>query len=162
MQDGDLSSKEYLQRQLIAPQVEMVGDWTPKKWDYWVAQARKFEWLSTDELALVSHGLMVGEVAGRCQLYMSSENKQTIVSFESFSAKYASLMPNAQLLGYQILSDDMQSQSTPAIKQQQRKIAVDRQIEQQLLQSPVLTQLWQMGYIEQTGASIGAIKSFLD
>ncbi|TWV83570.1 hypothetical protein CEW93_004100 [Moraxella sp. VT-16-12] len=159
--NGDLTNKQRLQQQLIAPQVDMVGDWTPEKWDCWVTQARQHGWLSVDELALVSHGLMMGQIAGQCQLYMSDENKQTVVSFEGFLSKYATLMPDAQLLGYQILTDDMRCQ-VPVVKQQQRKTVVDTQIEQQLLQSPVLTQLWQMGYIEQTGASIMVVKSFLE
>ncbi|MDO4897353.1 MAG: hypothetical protein Q3971_08330, partial [Moraxella sp.] len=160
-QTNPTTNKARLMGQLLAPQVELSGQWTAEKWDYWVSQARQQAWLSADELALVSRAVMTGQIDGQCTLNMPSQNKQAVASFNNFAKKYARIMPKAHLSGYELWGDDASENATPATKQIQRQESVAMAVEQQLLNSPVLTHLWQMGYIEPSGASIGAVKLLL-
>lgn len=124
----------------------LTGEWTPEKWDYWLEQARQAKWLTADELAMASRALMMGQIEGDCQLHMPTQNNQTNLSFDNFAKKYAHLMPNARLQGWQLWHDDIYENQTPVERTKQRHEVVRQMIEHDLLNSPVLTQLHQMGY----------------
>ncbi|MDO4700832.1 MAG: hypothetical protein Q4A69_09150, partial [Moraxella sp.] len=143
--------RQRIYEQIVAPSCELVGAWTPEKWDYWVSLARQNRWLDVDELALANRSMMTGEIGGACRLYVPDNNKQIMVSFDGFATKFATLCPDSQLdKTIFMLGDDkkVQALQTPAIKRDLRYRAVIIQAQEQLLNSPVLQTLWQSGYID--------------
>ncbi|GAF60001.1 DNA polymerase III subunits gamma and tau [Psychrobacter sp. JCM 18902] len=51
---------------------ELLGEWTPEKWDYWLQTAREAEILAQDELALARQGMMTlmrwqGNIYNKCR-----------------------------------------------------------------------------------------------
>lgn len=100
----------------------------------------------------------MGQIDGACVLYVQSDNYQTQTSFKSFYQKFSQHLPNSQLEPtFALTSDDLSLdvQDTPKNRQVMREHQILIDAQKQLLNSPVLQQLWQSGYIdERTGGAI--------
>ncbi|OPH35402.1 hypothetical protein B5J94_09590, partial [Moraxella lacunata] len=147
-------TKEQLKNELMPQQVALAGEWTPEKWDYWVAVARREHKLDADELAMVSHAMMVGQIDGDCQLYVPEHNKQIFSSFKSFAKKFGQDFANGRLRDETLLlsQSEFAHLATPVQKQKQRDEQVLVIASNQLLNSPVLQSLYQDNFINDDNA----------
>ncbi|MDO4441195.1 MAG: hypothetical protein Q4B81_03340, partial [Moraxella sp.] len=155
MEQGNLpANKAALIQKLHAPQIELTGEWDAQKWDYWLFLARQEGIFDNDELALLHHSRMMGSIDGVSTLYVPSNNAQVDVSFATAKDKITQHFPNIQLNNeLPPLSDDDKS-STPHILQKEREADVLIDAQNQLIQSPVVQQLWQGGFIQNDGSPI--------
>ncbi|MDO4449327.1 MAG: hypothetical protein Q4B79_00005 [Moraxella sp.] len=142
---------------------QLVGEWTEDKWDYWVSMARREGKLDADELAMVSHSMMVGQINGGCQLYVPEHNKQIETSFINFAKKFQKEFVSSQLSDeVPLLSQsEFRALSVPADKQKLREKQVLMTVTNQFLESPVLQYLHYYNFIGNDHA-IGKVKLTLD
>ncbi|UYZ94260.1 DNA polymerase III subunit gamma/tau [Moraxella bovis] len=147
-------TKEQLNNELMPQQVALAGEWTPEKWDYWVAVARREHKLDADELAMVSHAMMAGQIDGDCQLYVPEHNKQIFSSFKSFAKKFGQDFANGRLCDEMPLlsQSEFAHLATPVQKQKQRDEQVLAIASNQLLNSPVLQSLYRGNFINDDNA----------
>ncbi|UYZ67588.1 DNA polymerase III subunit gamma/tau [Moraxella bovis] len=147
-------TKEQLNNELMPQQVALAGEWTPEKWDYWVAVARREHKLDADELAMVSHAMMAGQIDGDCQLYVPEHNKQIFSSFKSFAKKFGQDFANGRLRDEMPLlsQSEFAHLATPVQKQKQRDEQVLAIASNQLLNSPVLQSLYRGNFINDDNA----------
>lgn len=143
--------KQALKAKLIAPQVELSGEWTAQKWDYWLALARQEHLFNNDELALLHSSRMVGEIDGKSTLHVDSHNSQVDVSFNSAKTKIAERLPNMQLQDDLPLLDVAEKADIPYQLQKKRDAQVMIDAQNQIIQSPVVQTLWQQGFIDDHG-----------
>lgn len=142
---------------------QLVGDWTEDKWDCWVSVARREGRLDADELAMVSHSMMVGQINGECQLYVPEHNKQIETSFANFSKKFQKEFINSQLSDKTplLLQSEFNTLTVPADKQKLREKQVLMTVTNQFLQSPVLKYLYHHDFIVDDHA-VSKVKLTLD
>ncbi|UZA05122.1 DNA polymerase III subunit gamma/tau [Moraxella bovis] len=147
-------TKEQLNNELMPQQVALAGEWTPEKWDYWVAVARREHKLDADELAMVSHAMMAGQIDGDCQLYVPEHNKQIFSSFKSFAKKFGQDFANGRLRDEMplLFQSEFAHLATPVQKQKQRDEQVLAIASNQLLNSPVLQSLYRGNFINDDNA----------
>ena len=143
--------KQALKAKLIAPQIELSGEWTAQKWDYWLALARQDHLFDNDELALLHSSRMVGEIDGKSTLHVDSHNSQVDVSFNSAKAKIAERLPSIQLQDDLPLLDVTEKADIPYQLQKKRDAQVMIDAQNQIIQSPVVQTLWQQGFIDDHG-----------
>lgn len=143
--------KQALKAKLIAPQIELSGEWTAQKWDYWLALARQDHLFDNDELALLHSSRMVGEIDGKSTLHVDSHNSQVDVSFNSAKAKIAERLPSIQLQDDLPLLDVTEKADIPYQLQKKRDAQVMIDAQNQIIQSPVMQTLWQQGFIDDHG-----------
>ncbi len=143
--------KQALKAKLIAPQIELSGEWTAQKWDYWLALARQDHLFDNDELALLHSSRMVGEIDGKSTLHVDSHNSQVDVSFNSAKAKIAERLPSIQLQDDLPLLDVTEKAGIPYQLQKKRDAQVMIDAQNQIIQSPVVQTLWQQGFIDDHG-----------
>ena len=134
--------------------ITLAGEWTVQKWDYWIAVARREHKLDADELAMASHAMMVGQIDGNCQLYVSEHNRQIFSSFKGFAKKFSQDFSSTHLHDETPLLDQSEFAhlATPAQKQKQRDEQVLITASNQLLNSPVLQSLYQDKFINDDNA----------
>lgn len=144
-------SKHALQVKLIAPQVELLGEWTAQKWDYWLALARQDDLFNNDELALLHSSRMMGAIDGKSTLYVENHNSQVNVSFNSAKTKIISRLPNLQLQDDLPLLNDTEKATVPYRLQKNRDAQVMMDAQNQVIQSPVVKMLWEQGFIDNDG-----------
>ncbi|MFL1731718.1 DNA polymerase III subunit gamma/tau [Moraxella oculi] len=157
------SPKSILQAQLLAPPIKLEGEWNAQKWDYWLSVARHDGLFDNDELALLNHSQMVGSMNGISTLCVDSHNAQVTTSFNSAKAKICERLPKMTLVDELPILTDEQRSTTPYIRQQEREAAVIINAKHQIIESPVVQQLWQQGYIINDGRPIlSSIKLTLD
>lgn len=153
--DGQpMDSKSALQAKLLAPKVDLTGDWDAQKWDYWLSLARVDGVFDNDELALLGSSRMIGGIDGVSTLYVESNNAQVEVSFASARKKilqHFQQMTLSDEMG--VLSDD-DKQDIPYARKRVREQEVLIDAQNQLIQSPVVQQLWQQGFIINDGSQI--------
>lgn len=65
---------------LKCPPMDLEGDWTPEKWDYWLQSARESATLGHDQLAMARQGVMTGSIAGKSvfKVAFDTKNMQSI------------------------------------------------------------------------------------
>ena len=143
--------KQALKAKLIAPQIELSGEWTAQKWDYWLALARQDHLFDNDELALLHSSRMVGEIDGKSTLHVDSHNSQVDVSFNSAKAKIAERLPSIQLQDDLPLLEVTEKADIPYQLQKKRDAQVMIDAQNQIIQSPVVQTLWQQGFIDDHG-----------
>lgn len=72
---------------------DLTGEWTPQKWDYWVYEARKHNWLAEDELVLAKRGVMTGEIAGESEFLTHKSILTDTRTFEDLCQKLVEHFP---------------------------------------------------------------------
>ena len=144
--DSQLSTQIDDPRTLLrcSPQ-ELVGEWTPEKWDYWLQTAREAEHLAQDELALARQGMMTGICNGQSVFITAVDSKHLQVTFEQLAAKMQLEFPDATV-SLQIDSSIMQADDkTPERRQQKRLIEAKTVAESKLRRTPVMQYLTERG-----------------
>lgn len=129
-------------KQDLSPnEVDLVGEWTADKWDFWVYGV--VDNLTNDEIALVENALIEGQVQGEATLLVEHINAQTTVSFENLKDKMAQF--DCQL---SIKEHSIDTNLTPKSLKTARQNALVEHIAYDLSQSPVVQELYQMGLID--------------
>lgn len=152
LQNGSVLTKQDLSARLQPSVCELVGEWSPQKWDYWLSQARAAGHFDADELALLSGGVMQGQIDGESQLFITETNPQIEASFANVRSKIAQFYPQLQL--NEMLGIGQIDAHTPRQLRDEREVMVRVDAQNQLIASPVLTQLWQDGFVVQDGAPV--------
>ncbi|WII96123.1 DNA polymerase III subunit gamma/tau [Moraxella haemolytica] len=144
----ELTNKASLIQKLHAPKAELTGEWDAQKWDYWLFLARQEGIFDNDELALLHHSRMMGSIDNVSTLYVQSNNAQVDTSFASAKEKIARHFPDIKLSDELPSLTDNDKHSTPYVLQQERAADVLIDAQNQIIQSPVVQQLWQLGFIQ--------------
>ena len=127
-----------------APQ-ELIGEWTPEKWDYWLQTAREAEILAQDELALARQGMMTGVCNGKSTFVTSVDSKHLQVTFQQLAEKLQQQFTQADI-GLQIDGSVMQADDkTPERRQQKRLVQAKTVAESKLMNTPVMKYLTERG-----------------
>ena len=127
-----------------APQ-ELIGEWTPEKWDYWLQTAREAEILAQDELALARQGMMTGLCNGKSTFVTSVDSKHLQVTFQQLAEKLQQQFTQADI-GLQIDGSVMQADDkTPERRQQKRLVQAKTVAESKLMNTPVMKYLTERG-----------------
>ena len=130
---------------LRCPTQELIGEWTPEKWDYWLQTAREAEVLAQDELALARQGMMTGLCNGQATFVTSVDSKHLQVTFHQLAEKLQQQFTQAEI-GLQIDGSVMQAEDkTPERRQQKRLLQAKTVAEAKLLNTPVMKYLIERG-----------------
>ena len=130
---------------LRCPPQELIGEWTPEKWDYWLQTARETEILAQDELALARQGVVTGLCNGKATFLTSVDSKHLQVTFQQLAKKLQQQFPQAEI-ALQIDSSIMQADDkTPERRQQKRLVQAKTVAESKLLNTPVMQYLTERG-----------------
>jgi len=127
-----------------APQ-ELVGEWTPEKWDYWLQTAREEDVLASDELALARQGTMVGLCDGDSTFLTNIDSKHLQATFQQLAAKLKQQFTQADI---SLKIDDSAQQTadkTPESRQKLRLEQAAQSAQELLLASPVMRYLTERG-----------------
>lgn len=149
---GMVMSQAQMLDKLKPPSVELMGEWTVQKWDYWLHLARTEEIFAADELALMANSIMTGQVQGASCLHTSGDNSQVQASFASMLEKFAKHYPQIQLADKPVL-EEMLAQ-TPQTLLQSRQLQIREDAQKQLIDSPVFLHLWQQGFVVNDGTAV--------
>ncbi|USZ14822.1 DNA polymerase III subunit gamma/tau [Moraxella sp. FZFQ2102] len=139
-------TRNQLAERLLPNAVELTGDWTAEKWDYWLYLVRDREIFNPDELALLSQSVMTGQIDGDSQLIVSVDSPQAEISFESAKRKFAEHFHEITLSD-KMNVDESVSALIPIQRQADRQAQLSIDAQTQLLHSPVIDYLWQAGFI---------------
>lgn len=145
-------TKAQMLEQLKPTPIELEGDWTSEKWDYWVHLAREAGHFAPDELALMSTSVMAGDIAGESRLLVTEINSQVQSSFENLHAKFLEYYPQIKLSLEPVLADG--ALEVPKSRLSLRHSQVQTQAQHQLVDSPVFQALWQGGFVVDDGTSV--------
>ena len=127
-----------------APQ-ELIGEWNPEKWDYWLQTAREAEVLAQDELALARQGTMIGLCNGKSTFVTSVDSKHLQVTFQQLAEKLQQQFTQADI-DLKIDSSVMQTDDkTPERRQQTRLAQAKTVAETKLLNTAVMQYLTERG-----------------
>ena len=127
-----------------APQ-ELIGEWTPEKWDYWLQTAREAKMLAQDELALARQGMMTGLCNGKSTFVTSVDSKHLQVTFQQLAEKLQQQFTQADI-DLQIDGSVMQADDkTPERRQQKRLVQAKTVAESKLMNTPVMKYLTERG-----------------
>ncbi|MGP9636800.1 DNA polymerase III subunit gamma/tau, partial [Psychrobacter sp. AOP3-A1-26] len=144
--DSQLISQPDDPRTLLrcAPQ-ELVGEWTPEKWDYWLQTAREAGSLASDELALARQGMMTGNCNGQAIFVTAVDSKHLQATFEQLAATLQEQFTQADI-SLQIDGSVMQAEDkTPERRQKKRLEQAKTMAESKLLNTPVMQYLTERG-----------------
>lgn len=133
-----------LKNQLYPAHCVLQGVWTDEKWDYWVHYAYHHKILAEDEFAVAQEGVIQGDIQGQAVLHMQHVHYAIELSFGYLKEKIA------QALGtiLSITQTQIAPENTPKYRQQQRLLNTKMHAQQRLLDSSVLTQLIQEGFVQ--------------
>ncbi len=124
---------------------ELLGEWTPEKWDYWLQTAREAEILAQDELALARQGMMTGLCDGKAIFITSVDSRHLQTTFQQLAAKLQQQFTQAEI-DLQIDGSVMQAEDkTPERRQQKRLVQAKTVAEARLLATPVMQYLNERG-----------------
>ena len=127
------------------PPQDLIGEWTPEKWDYWLQTVREAGDLAQDELALARQGMMTGSCNDKAVFVTAVDSKHLQATFEQLAAKMQLEFPDAAI-SLQIDSSIMQADDkTPERRQQKRLIEAKTVAESKLLNTPVMQYLTERG-----------------
>lgn len=127
-----------------APQ-ELVGEWTPEKWDYWLQTAREENILASDELALARQGTMVGQCDGRSTFLTNIDSKHLQTTFEQLATKLRQQFTQADISLEIDDSAQKTANTTPESRQKLRLEQAAQGAQELLLASPVMRYLTERG-----------------
>lgn len=121
--------------------MELVGEWTPEKWDYWLQTARDVGALAYDQLAMARQGVMTGEISGESvfKVAFDTKNMQSIFKHlanhlgEQFGAQVSIAVDTS-------LNSDNED-LLPQNRQKLREVKAKDYAKELLIQSPVMQRL---------------------
>lgn len=121
--------------------IELVGQWTPEKWDYWLQTARESGALAYDQLAMARQGVMTGEISGESvfKVAFDTKNMQSIFKHlanhldQQFGAQVSIAVDTS-------LNSDNEG-LLPQNRQKLREVQAKDYAKQLLTQSPVMQSL---------------------
>lgn len=125
-----------------APQ-QLVGEWTPQKWDYWLFNAYQHKNIDKDEYAFAKKGVMVGEINGKSEFITNSHNHALHSIFNSLVKKLTAQFPKShiQVVDYRPDTHGELLQTIPESLQQHRYSEAIDVATNQLNQLPVMQAL---------------------
>lgn len=127
-----------------APQ-ELVGEWTPEKWDYWLQTAREEDILASDELALARQGMMTGLCDGSSAFVTSIDSKHLQATFQQLAATLKQQFTQADISLEIDDSAQKTADKTPESRQKLRLEQAAQSAQELLLASPVMRYLTERG-----------------
>ncbi|SUD90998.1 DNA polymerase III subunit gamma/tau [Psychrobacter phenylpyruvicus] len=121
--------------------IELVGQWTPEKWDYWLQTARESGALAYDQLAMARQGVMTGEISGESVFKVAFDTKNMQSIFKHL-ANHLSQQFGAQVSIAVDTSLNSDNQGLlPQNRQKVREVQAKDYAKQLLTQSPVMQRL---------------------
>ena len=130
---------------LRCPAQELIGEWTPEKWDYWLQTAREVDILAPDELALARQGMMTGLCDGKAVFVTSVDSRHLQATFQQLAAKLKQQFTQANI-DLKIDGSIMIAENkTPERRQQKRLVQATALAESKLLSTPVMQYLTERG-----------------
>lgn len=121
--------------------IELVGQWTPEKWDYWLQTARESGALAYDQLAMARQGVMTGEISGESVFKVAFDTKNMQSIFKHL-ANHLSQQFGAQVSIAVDTSLNSDNQGLlPQNRQKVREVKAKDYAKQLLTQSPVMQRL---------------------
>ncbi|AGP48997.1 DNA polymerase III subunit gamma/tau [Psychrobacter sp. G] len=144
--DSQLFSQSEDPRALLrCPPQELIGEWTPEKWDYWLQTAREAASLAQDELALARQGMMTGSCNAEAIFVTAVDSKHLQATFEQLATKMQVQFPDAAI-SLRIDSSIAQADDkTPERRQQKRLVEAKTVAESRLFNTPVMQYLTERG-----------------
>ena len=144
--DSQLFSQSEDPRALLrCPPQELIGEWTPEKWDYWLQTAREAASLAQDELALARQGMMIGSCNAEAIFVTAVDSKHLQATFEQLATKMQVQFPDA-VISLRIDSSIAQADDkTPEHRQQKRLVEAKTVAESRLFNTPVMQYLTERG-----------------
>ena len=144
--DSQLFSQSEDPRALLrCPPQELIGEWTPEKWDYWLQTAREAASLAQDELALARQGMMTGSCNAEAIFVTAVDSKHLQATFEQLATKMQVQFPDAAI-SLRIDSSIAQADDkTPERRQQKRLVEARTVAESRLFNTPVMQYLTERG-----------------
>lgn len=127
---------------LTCPTVELVGEWTLEKWEYWLRNAS----LIPAVLNLAHKGVMTGEIGKNAHFQVPKEVEKVAHDefFQRLKARLQEDWANMQV-SYEILdtstSDQLTNLTTPEQQQIKRKQQAQQAAEEKMHQEPVVKAL---------------------
>ena len=121
--------------------VELVGEWTPEKWDYWLQTARESGALAYDQLAMARQGVMTGEISGESVFKVAFDTKNMQSIFKHL-ANHLNQQFGAQVsiaVDTSLNSDN--EDFLPQNRQKLREVKAKDYAKQLLTNSPVMQRL---------------------
>ena len=121
--------------------VELEGEWTPEKWDYWLQTARESGDLAFDQLALARQGVMTGDISGQSvfKVAFDTKNMQSIFRHladhldQQFGAEVSIAVDTS-------LNSDCED-LLPQHRQKVREVEAKKRAKELIIQSPVMQRL---------------------
>lgn len=121
--------------------VELVGEWSPEKWDYWLQTARDSGALAFDQLAMARQGVMTGQISGQSvfKVAFDTKNMQGIFRHladhlgEQFGAEVSIAVDTS-------LNSDCED-LLPQSRQKQREVNAKNLAKNLIIKSPVMQRL---------------------
>ncbi|UNU73215.1 DNA polymerase III subunit gamma/tau [Moraxella nasovis] len=145
-------TKEQIRLKMRPKQVDLVGEWTPEKWDYWVSCVSDGRLFDNDELALIQSAQMIGQIDGDSVLHIHHLHDQTTAIYRNLKKKINDYLPNIRLADEPLMLDGAISTPYQHNLARQEQVLIDAQ--NQLIGSPVAVKLWQNGFIFDDGRPI--------
>ena len=144
-------NREQMLVRLQPPVMELQGKWSPQSWDYWLYLARQKQVFDVDELALLDNALMTGSFDDS-QLVVSEQNSQIDLSFIGVLHKISNHFREINL-SEQLQIGDIYGK-TPRAYREGRLVQLRIDAQNQLIQSPVFSELWQAGFVIDDGQPV--------
>lgn len=121
--------------------VELVGEWTPEKWDYWLQTARESGALAYDQLAMARQGVMTGEISGESVFKVAFDTKNMQSIFKHL-ANHLNQQFGAQVsIAVDTSLNSGNEDFLPQNRQKLREVKAKDYAKQLLTNSPVMQRL---------------------
>ena len=121
--------------------VELVGEWTPEKWDYWLQTARESGALAYDQLAMARQGVMTGEISGESVFKVAFDTKNMQSIFKHL-ANHLNQQFGAQVsIAVDTSLNSGNEDFLPQNRQKLREVKAKDSAKQLLTNSPVMQRL---------------------
>lgn len=121
---------------------DLTGEWTAKKWDYWLQTAREAMLLDEDELALARQGVMTGSCDGECVFKSNMQDSNFDVVFTGLTSKLKQQFANAhyELVAMDTADTDLKK-AVPVVRQHERQLLAENVAMQKISSSNAVAAL---------------------
>lgn len=121
--------------------VELVGEWTPEKWDYWLQTARESGALAYDQLAMARQGVMTGEISGESVFKVAFDTKNMQSIFKHLASHLNQQFGAQVSIAVDTSLNSDNEDFLPQNRQKLREVKAKDYAKQLLTNSPVMQRL---------------------
>lgn len=121
--------------------VELIGEWTPEKWDYWLQTARESGTLAYDQLAMARQGVMTGQISGKSVFKVAFDTKNMHSIFNHLANHLGDQFGAEVSIEVDTLLASNYEDLLPQNRQKLREVKAKDSAKELIIQSPVMQRL---------------------